>query len=338
MPQIFFIVGRGRSGTTLLARMLTRHPELPVAPEGFFAMSLYHKYRSGPFDARRIEAFCRDLVREERMRRWGLDVERLRTRLVEREGRLDYQQVCLEVYAAYAEDALGLRTPMWVGDKNPHYALLIQRLDQLFPQAHYIHITRDYRDNVLSYIEAPFDLNNPAALAERWKQYNTEILKISRSAPERFLWLRYEDLVVQPVHELTRICRFLSVEYDAAMLAFAAADTRAAAESLAPARKGKARREARGVRSPLDPSLSQRWQRYLSEKVIRRIDSICGEFAARFGYQATTHGEQPLSLAARLGALYGLTTVAAEKFLFGAVPPALRISLINGYRRVAGRT
>jgi Sulfotransferase family len=138
MAQIFFIVGRGRSGTTLLARMLTRHPQLAVAPEGFFAMSLYQKYRSGPWDTKRIEAFCRDLLREQRMRRWGLDMEWLYTRLAEREGRLDYQQVCLEVYTAYAESVLGRRAPAWVGDKNPHYALLIPRIDRLFPQARYV--------------------------------------------------------------------------------------------------------------------------------------------------------------------------------------------------------
>lgn len=331
MAQIFFIVGRGRSGTTLLARMLTRHPELAVAPEGFFAMSLYHKYRSGPWDARRVDAFCRDLLRERRMETWGLDVERLHARLteLEAEGALNYQRVCLEVYANYAEVAYGRPNAKWVGDKNPHYALLVQRIDRLFPRARYVHITRDYRDNVLSFLEAPFDVNNPAALAQRWKQYNAEILKISRRAPERFLWLRYEDLVVHPEHELTRVCRFLGVEYDPVMLSFQSQ------EELPAATRGKV--VPRGVRKRIDPTLAQRWQKRLSDTVIRRIDSICGEFAERFGYHPTTRGERPLSIGARLGALYGRTTVAAEKFVFGVLPAAMRISLINGYRRVSGR-
>ena len=56
MTKILFIVGRGRSGTTLLARMLTHHPLIAVAPEGFFAMNLERKYRAGPWNERRIAA------------------------------------------------------------------------------------------------------------------------------------------------------------------------------------------------------------------------------------------------------------------------------------------
>jgi hypothetical protein len=330
MTKILFIVGRGRSGTTLLARMLTHHPRIAVAPEGFFAMNLYAKYRFGPWNERRIAAFCRDLMRERRMKTWELDIERLSQRLNDREGTLTYADVCLEVYRSFAEDTQKRKAVAWVGDKNPHYALLVERIDRLFPEARYIHITRDYRDNILSYTQMPFDLRNPSALAQRWKQYNEEILKVSRRAPERFLWLRYEDLIAHPEHELRRICRFLDVEFDPEMLVFHVEEP-----ADAPVKRGK---WFPGVRRPLDPLAAQKWRRRLSDLNVRRADAICGEFAERFGYHATTQGEQPLSIAARLGALYGCTTVLAEKVLFGAVPANLRTGLINGYRRFAGRT
>ena len=44
-PAIFFILGRGRSGTTLLSRMLSANPKIAVAPEGFFLMNLRDKVR-----------------------------------------------------------------------------------------------------------------------------------------------------------------------------------------------------------------------------------------------------------------------------------------------------
>jgi hypothetical protein len=329
MTKIFFIVGRGRSGTTLLARMLTHHAQVAVAPEGFFAMNLYRKYRFGPWNERRIAAFCRDLLRERRMKTWDLDVERLAVRLHERVERLDYAGACLEVYRSFAEDTQRRKSVTWVGDKNPHYALLVERIDRLFPEARYIHITRDYRDNILSYTQMPFDLRNPSALAQRWKQYNAEILKISRRAPERFLWLRYEDLIAHPEHELQRICRFLDVAFDPAMLVFHAEE--------APDARVKRGKWFAGVRRPLDPERAQRWPKRLSDTTVRRADAICGEFAERFGYHPTTRGEQPLSIAARVGALYGASTVYAEKLLFGVMPTGVRTGLINGYRRIAGR-
>jgi hypothetical protein len=329
MTKILFIVGRGRSGTTLLARMLTHHPQIAVAPEGFFAMNLYRKYRFGPWNERRIAAFCRDLLRERRMQTWELELDRLALRLHERQHELTYAEVCLEVYRSFAEDTQGRPPVAWVGDKNPHYALLVERIDRLFPEARYIHITRDYRDNILSYSQLPFDLRNPSALAQRWKQYNEEILKVSRRASERFLWLRYEDLVAHPEHELRRICGFLELEFDPQMLVFHV-------EEPADARVKRGKWFA-GARRPVDRAQAQKWPRRLSDMTVRRADAICGEFAERFGYQPTTFGEQPLSIAARLGVLYGCTTVMAEKILFGVVPAGLRIGLINGYRRVAGR-
>ena len=89
MGEIFFIVGRGRSGTTLLSRMFAKHPQIAVAPEGFFAMSLERRYGSGAWDASRIDAFGRDLLLENRMRTWKLDVGRLRGVLMERAATLD---------------------------------------------------------------------------------------------------------------------------------------------------------------------------------------------------------------------------------------------------------
>jgi hypothetical protein len=318
MPSLFFIVGRGRSGTTLLARMLSQHPDIVVAPEAMFALNLQRTYGSRSWSRRRVRAFCRDLLRDERMRDWSLDIERLAQRLRERMESLTYSRVCLEVYRAYAEQARG-RTPKWVGDKNPHYALFLPRLQRLFPGARYIYVTRDYRDNIASYVEVPFDVRNPSALAQRWKVYNERILRFSRDSPERFLWLRYEDLVAQPEQELTRVCRFLGLSFDPGMLAFPAS--------------GK----PHGVRAPLDASTVHRWRTELGERTVRRADAICGELAERFGYHPTTLGERPLSMPARAGVLYGNATVLIEKVVLQALPTRLRIAAINGYGAFTGR-
>jgi hypothetical protein len=267
------------------------------------------------------------------METWDLDVPRLTHRLLElvqeRPTRVRYSDVCLTVYRSFAEDTQRRSSVAWVGDKNPHYALLIERIDRLFPEARYLHITRDYRDNVLSYSEMRYERGTPSALAQRWKQYNQEILKVSRRAPERFLWLRYEDLVERPESELRRICRFLDIEYDANMMVFHAEQD--------PDPTIRRAKWFPAVRRPVDPRDAQKWMTRLPEATVRRVESICGEFAERFGYHATTDGERPLSIAARVGALYGSTTVLIEKLLFGSMPARLRIGVINGYRRLAGR-
>ena len=305
---MFFIVGRGRSGALLLSRMLMSHPQVVVVPDGGFLLNLYGKYGSARWNAARIDAFCRDLMAEDRMRAWGLDIDGLKWRLYERDQVLTYAEVCREVYQAYAHDALGV-SPKWIGDRTPHHALWIGEIDRIFPEARYLHITRDYRDNIRSYRDAALDLNNPAALAQRWMRYNQKILRLSRQAPSRFLWLRYEDLCVQPQQTLARVHDFLELDGTQSTLvhgAFGAAKLRC-------------------------------WEHELSPEVIEQADAVCGPFAERFGYLPSSRCDRPLPLAARFGKVLGECSLVGERLAFRAMPARSRIALSNACDRITHR-
>lgn len=326
--KLFFLVGRGRSGTTLLSRMLLKHPEIVVAPEGFFAVSLERRYGDGDWNASRAEAFCRDLLLENRMKTWKLDVDALRARLAEQAQTLSYPEVCRLVYENHAR-AIGKADARWLGDKNPHYALFVRRIARRFSDARFVHIVRDPRDNVCSYRTVPFDLGNIAALADRWRRYNEEILAAQRLKPERFVTLRYEDLLADPTRVLTRVCRFLEVEFDTAMLSFHEADPQGF--------YGERSRWFAGLRKPLDPSRSERWQDELSEANVRQIEAICGSLARELGYEIGEDRSLGASPAGRLGQLLGWGSVAAEKLVFRGLPVGARSAFINLYRRSSGR-
>ena len=326
--QLFFIVGRGRSGTTLLARMLTQHPQLVVAPEGFFALSLRRRYLHARWDDACIDAFCRDVVRENRMRTWRLDLDALAGRLrAHREG-LDYAGACRLVYYAYAADVVGRPQVRGIGDKNPHYALFVPALIELFPGARFVHIVRDPRDNVCSYRNVPFDLGNVAALAYRWRRYNEEIMAMRRSHPDRFLQVRYEDLVAEGERELERVSDFVGVRFDAAMLRFH--------EASDDGFYGRKSRWFSELRKPLDDGRVARWREQLGPRELQAIAAICGAQAHELGYDLGTDAR--LGLRMRAGALVGRSSVAAERWVFGVVPHELRSALINTYRRASGRT
>lgn len=327
MGEIFFIVGRGRSGTTLLSRMLLKHPEIVVAPEGFFAMSLERRYGDGAWNTDRVAAFCEDLLLEDRMRTWDLDVPRLRRVLLQRVDALSYPEVCRAVYGVYAE-GLGRADAKWLGDKNPHYALLTRRIAERFPRACFVHIVRDPRDNICSYRGVSFDVGNVAALAYRWRRYNEEILRASRACPARFLRLRYEDLLDDPVRELTRVSEFLGVGFDAGMLAFHDPDPRTLY-----GRRSCYRTE---LRKPLDAGRAERWRAELSERSVREVETICGVLGHTLGYQPADDRRAALSVSGQLGRLSGWGSVLAEKVVFDALSPAWRSQLINVYRRSSG--
>ena len=61
MP-LFFIIGRPRSGTTLLRVLFEAHPHVLIPPESPFIISLYKKYgKVTTWDDRVIREFCEDL-------------------------------------------------------------------------------------------------------------------------------------------------------------------------------------------------------------------------------------------------------------------------------------
>jgi hypothetical protein len=328
MGEVFFIVGRGRSGTTLLSRMLLRHSRIVVAPEGFFAMSLERRYGAGAWDEARVDAFLRDLVLENRMRTWNLDLTALRSVLVSRLNTLRYAEVCRLVYAAAAE-RLGRTDAGWLGDKNPHYALLTSRIAACFPAARFVHIVRDPRDNICSYRTVPFDVGNVGALAYRWRRYNEEILATARAFPDRFLRLRYEDLIADPRRELGRICAFLDLAFEDAMLAFHEADT----EGF----YGERSRWFANLKKPLDAARAERWRTDLPEASVRLADAICGPLAAELGYAVDEPNTRATHVTRWIGQGFGWGSVLAEKFVFDALPVQLRSRLINAYRRSSGR-
>jgi len=327
-PRFFFILGRGRSGTTWLARALTQHPAIAVAPEGLFVLHLFGRYASRRLSPRALDRFCADLFGERRMHSWHLQRERVAERLRALPAPVRYADACAAVYRSYAADTLGRDELAWIGDKNPLHALFAERLARLFPDARFVHVSRDHRDNVRSFRAAAFDLDHGGALAYRWRRYNDEVLRLREREPGRVLSLRFEDLLQQPERELARVCAFLELELHPRMLA-----PRRDEPALPPgARPGWFEQPP----AALQPARAGRGSRELPVVTVRTADAIAGGVAQRLGYSPADRGRAPV-LATALGWLYGWSSVEAEKLLFSACPAELRMALINAYRRAPGR-
>lgn len=318
--RMFFLVGRGRSGTTLLKSILDAHPSLSVAPEGLFVMNLWRSYRRGAWTPERIRRFAQHLFLERRMRRWSIDRDELEERLL-LIGDPSFARLCAEVYETHA-DQTGKAPGRLLGDKNPHYALFVRELRAVFPRARFVHVVRDYRDNVASYLNVPFDVKSPAALAHRWIRYNAAILDAATETPGQFHRLRFEDLVTAPGPTLQALCDFLGVELHPAML-----DSREAGNV-------QGLDWHRNVGKPIDPALAGQWRTTLTPTQVATADRICQQFAATFAYEpAETAGAKASHVAA--GAAIGWGVTALERQVF-KLPISVQALVINTYRRLTG--
>lgn len=320
--KMVFILGRGRSGSTLLSSMLDVHPGMSFAPEGQFVMNLYKKYKGAELSKKRRKEFLQDIWLEKRMLDWSLDVEALSTRVMDLPEKATFGDLCTQVYLCHAM-AKGKPNPAYLGDKNPLYALFGREMLNVFPEAKFIHLVRDYRSNIVSYKNVRFDLHNSAGLAYRWNVYNKSIDEVSREYPDKFILVRYEDIILDAEKELKRICDFLELPMYKEMLDY---------------HKGRANQIAqkyswhKKLAMPPDASNLNEWKKQLGGKELRQAEKICGRTGVIWGYPLSfTIYDYVLSPGIILG---GLRTFL-EKFLF-RLPLSVRSTIITAFRKLTG--
>ncbi|PQP35627.1 hypothetical protein C6A37_01640 [Desulfobacteraceae bacterium SEEP-SAG9] len=322
--HLFFIIGRSRSGTTLLQTMLDANPNLSVAPECLFIMNLYNKYKYCKWNRNKVLDFYNDLWLEKRLKTWDLNKEKLRRDLLALESRSNFRDYCKVVFKNYAE-LHGSEEAIIFGDLNHHYCLFVKELASVFPDAKFVHIVRDFRDNVLSHTKLTFESNNSSILAYRWKKYNKEVLKISHFLENRILRIRYEDLVIEPEKELMRVCTFLGVDFHSSMLEHYKNKRSSFSDPWQP-----------NIKKPINRNRLYAWKKEMSKTDVLKCEYICKDIAQLFGYEVTTAGTSvKLYISTLPGVLYGWLRTMSEKILFlFSFPVRLRARVITFSRKI----
>ena len=215
--QPVFLVGCGRSGTTMLRLMLDSHPMLAIPGESSFIRYRWAERRAYWSKDRFLpERLLEDILADDNFRRWGVPADDVRDLLQPIQSR-SFADVVAAPFRAYA-NCHG--KPRW-GDKTPIYVLSIPAIAGLFPDAKFVHLIRDGRDVALSYLGMPMFEGGIWHAAWRWRDWVTAGVRSGRSlAPERYIEVRYEELVAQPETELRGLCTFLGLEFDERMLSF----------------------------------------------------------------------------------------------------------------------
>jgi hypothetical protein len=284
-PPAPFVVGVGRSGTTLLRLMLDAHPELAIPPETHFAPEVIEAARGGAG----AEELCELIVGARSWGDFGLDAEALRAR-VRSLSRPTAPDVLRAFYSLYAE---AQRKPRW-GDKTPVYVRRMRLIGRTLPEARFVHLIRDGRDVALSRRRRGMGEGKPIAdTAERWRLRIEQARKQARRLRGRYLELRYEDLVADPETGLRAACELVALEFDPAMLSHhVRAEERLAelrgldAAGERRARSGEERQASHALAKA--PPTSERvgaWRTEMSEADRAEFERVAGDLLAGLGYE-----------------------------------------------------
>ena len=286
-----FVVGAPRSGTTLLRLMLDAHPELAIPPETYFVPKAAKQWRRierlRQRSANPRERFYEAVTGHTRWPDFHMDADVFRRRL-EEERPQDVGEAVRIFYRLYAERA---GKPRW-GDKTPFYVRRMAIIQEILPEARFIHIIRDGRDLTLSIKGLWFGPNSIDEAAEFW---TSRIEEGRRQAPElaHYMELRYEDLLEQPEVELRRICEFVDLPFDDQMLHYHEhVDERLAPETppeeIAPDGRvvSTAERQAimARVSKPPDKTRIGRYRTEMPEGDRERFEALAGPLLEELGY------------------------------------------------------
>jgi hypothetical protein len=207
-----FVIGHGRSGTSILSTLLRKHLRVAFGTESQFFIR-YHKQLARYGDLTREanrRLLVEDLSRErffQRSKKYGVVLD------VDRAVREAAPQTYAGVLAAIMrQNAECQQMERW-GDKTPEYTAHLPLLRELFPTAQFIHIVRDGRDVALSGYQMHFGAKNAYAAARQWRSVVREAQAFAATMPDTaFLELRYEDLLTDTAGVFARITAFLDID------------------------------------------------------------------------------------------------------------------------------
>ena len=281
-PPMTFIVGTGRCGSTLLRLMLDSHPQMAIPAEAHFLPPLIEAAQSGAS----LEALVRLAAAHRAWPSFRVDAGELLDEARRRRG-APLAALLRSFYQLYARRFGKTR----IGDKTTATMQYIPLLRTIFPNARFVHLVRDGRDVAVSMMRLPsWDFRCVAAAAAHWA---CTVLGVRAEAadPDRYLEVRYEDLVADPEAVLRRICAFIDLPWDPRMLRYhehASSRLEEIRDSVAPdGTPIPAAIERRAHALTLEPPTLERigrWREALSDAEQHEFEAIAGAVLAEFGY------------------------------------------------------
>ncbi|NQV03449.1 MAG: sulfotransferase [Bacteroidia bacterium] len=321
---MFFIMGRPRSGTTLLSALFDAHPNVRIPPEFPIFLGLIQRFkRVTRWDGKNIQAFVghifeNNVFNHRTLENLKIDREKLTADMLELGNDTTLEDL-LKLFNASAFSLFPKEELLVIGDKNPLYSIYIKRFIKVFPDAKFVCITRDYRDNFISMKNlAALKLEAPilSLQALRWRFVAREFLSYKRRYPERFYLVRYEDVVMQQEETIRGICDFLALPFDPSVFEFHT--KKEETEKSYPQEIVK--RIHSNLMKPINTGRMGLWKKELSSAQVCIADLVAGNYAEKMGYERVyPRFHLLLYLKTRPMVIYG--TLIFKFMQFGAILP-----------------
>lgn len=272
----FFIIGSGRSGTTLLREILNRHSKIVIPPESYVLPKIYKKhfiYNGLPW-VDYVKIITGEFAGHNEFYTWDINLSKSLPEISSIDSnKYSLRTVIDAVYKSYSK-SVGKENSFW-GDKTIQNTLYIDYLDKIFDKPKYVHVVRDGRDVVASFLKSKLQPDLLKA-ANRWNSTIDYLMKYSKKNSSRILEVKYENLVSDPEKEMRKICKFLNFSFENAMLL-------QDVKSKKPADINYEHHQ--NIVNPINIQSIGKWKSYFSASEKEEIHKLLGKNLMKLGYK-----------------------------------------------------
>lgn len=279
--------------------MLDHHPELAVANDSHFVPRALQKHSKQLYESACCGApipLSDKLVEEvwNYHRFYRMELERSDLD-ASASAASTYQELVSNLFELFAQR----RGKSLAGEKTPDYVRHSDVLLGMFPASRMVHMVRDGRDTALSLLDWATPSKGPgrfqlwdedpvAVSALWWREFVTCGPDSDRGDhhPDRWVTVKYEQLLDCPDETLHSLCEQLSLEYSDAMLRFHVGKQqgKVAEQNSAKLAEQSSNQSAKGRWLPVTRGLRD-WRKSLPPEDVVVFESLAGDALEMHGYE-----------------------------------------------------
>ncbi len=279
----FFIIGRPRTGTTLLQLFFDAHPNVQIPSECMHVGQLFIHYNGvKKWDAQIIDNFIQDFCKT-----WLFTFDKFNVAQIKKDlnyyiDSLNYSMVC-KIIAKNYNTVYKKEELLICGDKNPLYSQVFGSIFKIIDNSKFIHLVRDPRDTHISLFNTRFVSPSITYNTKRWVNSVKTLDVYSKHYPQLIYTLKYEDLVTEPEKYLKEICDFLNIPFSPEMLNYL--DEKESLTKVAFVNDGYKQKYHLSVCEKVNTKKIDQWKTRLSSGKIKKAEKVAGDWLEKYGYE-----------------------------------------------------
>jgi hypothetical protein len=287
--QMNFIIGPGRSGTTLLMMLLNASDQCVATPEIKHTLYFYNKFKNITCSNDELQEmylmYFQLFKKSSTNPLYSIDLDKIKG-VFDSKLQQNYGQLNKRIHIAlHQKEPTALKS---IIDKNNLYTFHVEKLIKLYPKATFRVLIRDYRAFVASNLESQHKFKENKSIAFYsfvWKAYAEKIHSLQSKYPTKISITTYENLVEKPKEVVPEIFNSFGIDYDASVFDYRMEiEEKVMRYNQSEHPDPRISKKISDLSKPITNSRINSWKEKLSPSSIKIIEAICGDQGEKWGY------------------------------------------------------